>query len=399
MTPAPEPRPDPSRPPTFVCGGLSFKEAPVAVRERAAFRDEALPQALVRLRENLGLEEAVLLSTCNRVEFFGVGHPAEEAAAGGVGDAWASFLASFHAELEEPVRAALAGDFAAHSFRLSGRASIERLFRLASGLESMVVGETEIFGQVKEAYRVAAGSGATGKRLHRLFQASFSAAKEVRSKTQITRGSVSVGSVAVELAERLFGSLAGKTVMVLGAGATSERTARSLQGRGAGFLLVANRTYEKAEALAAELGGEAIHWDAFEARVEQADIVVSSTSAPHYVLTRERIDQVRRRRGGRPLFLIDLAVPRDIEPSVTHLPDVYLYDIDDLEAIARTNQRERSAEIVRCEGILAPHVEKLLAWEASLASSLADAQAQAKDKIKPSSSDLPDAGSGNYSAA
>ena len=349
----------------FVCGGLSFREAPVAIRERAAFRDEALPEALGRLREAMGLEEAVLLSTCNRVEFFGVSHVAKERREA----AWASFLASFHAGEE----VALAGEFSAHSFQLAGRASVERLFRLASGLESMVVGETEILGQVKDAYRIASGiapsTGANmvGKRLHRLFQASFSAAKAVRSKTQITRGSVSVGSVAVELAERLFGSLAGKTVMVLGAGATSERTARSLQSRGAGFLLVANRTHDKAQALATELGGEAVHWDAFEERVEQADIVVSSTSAPHYVLTRERIDQVRKRRGGRPLFLIDLAVPRDIEPSATHLNDVYLYDIDDLEAIAQANQRERSAEMARCEGILAPHVDKLLAWEACLA--------------------------------
>jgi len=364
---------------TFLCGGLSFREAPVAVRERAAFREDALGAALVRLREVVGLEEAVLLSTCNRVEFFGVGQGKKE-------DAWAAFLASFHQEAGG-TEGNLAADFAAHSFHLAGRASVERLFRLASGLESMVVGETEILGQVKDAYRIAAASGATGKRLHRLFQASFSAAKEVRSKTQITRGSVSVGSVAVELAERLFGSLAGKTVMVLGAGATSERTARSLQSRGAEWIVVANRTHEKAVALAAELRGEAVHWDVFEERVEKADIVISSTSAPHYVLTRERLDLIRRRRGGRPLFLIDLAVPRDIEPSATHLPDLYLYDIDDLEAIARANQRERGAEIARCEGILLPHVEKLLAWEASLA-------AAAGPLSHPSAE-----GHGDYSAA
>ena len=154
--------------------------------------------------------------------------------------------------------------------------------------------------------------------------------------------------------------------MVLGAGATSERTARSLQSRGVSFILVANRTHEKAEKLAGELGGEAVLWDRFEERVEEVDIVISSTSAPHYVLTRERLEQVRRRRSGRPLFLIDLAVPRDIEPGVNFLEDVYLYDIDDLESIARANQRERSAEIARCERILDPHVDRLMAWVAQL---------------------------------
>ncbi len=345
--------------PALVCGGLSFHEAPVEIREQAAFREEALAEALPRLRQTLGLGEAVLISTCNRVEYFGIaadpGQPARR---------WAEFLTSFR-EGGEP-GADSAADFTTHSFHRTGRDCVEHLFRLAAGLDSMVVGETEILGQIKEAYRIASEAGMTGKRTNRLFQSSFAAAKAVRSQTRITRGTVSVGSVAVELAERLFGQLRGRTVMVLGAGATSERTARSLQSRGVSFILVANRTHEKAEKLAGELGGEAVLWDRFEERVEEVDIVISSTSAPHYVLTRERLEQVRRRRSGRPLFLIDLAVPRDIEPGVNFLEDIYLYDIDDLESIARANQQERTAEVARCERILDPHVDRLMAWVAQL---------------------------------
>ena len=347
--------------PALVCGGLSFHEAPVEIREQAAFREEALAGALARLRETLGLGEAVLISTCNRVEYFGIAADPEQPAR-----RWAEFLDSFREGVEPAAAPVAQADFAAHSFHRTGRPCVEHLFRLAAGLDSMVVGETEILGQIKEAYRIASEAGMTGKRTNRLFQSSFAAAKAVRSQTRITRGTVSVGSVAVELAERLFGQLRGRTVMVLGAGATSERTARSLQSRGVSFILVANRTHEKAEKLAGELGGEAVLWDRFEERVEEVDIVISSTSAPHYVLTRERLEQVRRRRSGRPLFLIDLAVPRDIEPGVNFLEDVYLYDIDDLESIARANQKERSAEAARCERILDPHVDRLMEWVVQL---------------------------------
>ncbi len=338
--------------PLVLCGGLSFQEVPVEVRERAAFRADALPEALERLRGGLGLEEAVLVSTCNRVEYFAAGADAGRIAAG-----WTEFLRAFHG---------LPGDFAPPTFHLRERACVEHLFRMASGLESMVVGETEILGQIKDAYRIASEKGATGKRLNRLFQSSFAAAKEIRSRTQITRGSVSVGSVAVELAEKLFGALDGRTVMVLGAGATSERTARSLQSRGVGVILVANRTFAHAEELARELKGEAVHWDAFEERIAQVDIVISSTSAPHYVLTREKLEQVRRDRRGRPLFLIDLAVPRDIEPAASYLDDVYVYDIDDLESLAKANRDDRVAEVARCERLLVPHVDKFMAWAGKL---------------------------------
>jgi glutamyl-tRNA reductase len=225
-----------------------------------------------------------------------------------------------------------------------------------------VVGETEILGQLKDAYDVARTEGQTGKWLNRLFQASFAAAKSVRSRTAITRGSVSVGSVAVELAEKIFGELAGCHAIVIGAGDTSEKTARALLSRGVTSILVANRTHERAAALADELGGEAVHWDDWEERALSADIMISSTSAPHYVLTAAKLEALLKRRARRPLFLIDLAVPRDFEPAINLLDDVYLYDIDDLQSIAHAHLRERQTEIGRSVEILKPHVERYLAW-------------------------------------
>jgi glutamyl-tRNA reductase len=239
---------------------------------------------------------------------------------------------------------------------------VEHLYSVAAGLKSMVVGETEVFGQLKDAYDVAQTHGQTGKWLNRLFQSSFAAAKSVRSRTAITRGHVSVGSVSVELAEKIFGDLRGCRVMVIGAGETGERTARTLLRQGVSTLFVANRTHERAQTLAAELGGEAVHWDQWEERAIGTDIMISSTSAPHYVLTRERLKALLPRRGRRPLFLIDLAVPRDFEPSINQLDDVYLYDIDDLQSIANHHLAERQTEIARGLEILKPHVARYMEW-------------------------------------
>jgi glutamyl-tRNA reductase len=331
-----------------ICGGLTFEKTAVELREKVAFRDSQLPAALVALREQLGLREAVLVSTCNRVEYFGATDAPEHAAA-----AWPDFLRRFHA---------VPDDFAPLSFQLGGARCVEHLFSVASGLKSMVVGETEILGQLKDAYDLARVQGQTGKWLNRLFQSSFAAAKSVRSRTAITRGSVSVGSVAVELAEKIFGDLRGCRVMVIGAGETSERTARSLLSHGVPSILVANRTYDRAGALASELGGEAVRWEEWEGRAIDVDIMISSTSAPHYVLTSEKLETLLRSRPQRPLFLIDLAVPRDFEPSINLLDDVYLYDIDDLQSIAQGHLRERQTEIVRSMEILKPHVERYVNW-------------------------------------
>jgi glutamyl-tRNA reductase len=332
----------------IICGGLTFEKTPIELREKVAFRDAQLPEALQRMKQLLGLSEAVLVSTCNRVEYFAVTTQPEQAAA-----AWPDFLRHFHAVTE---------DFAPLSFQLHGRPCVEHLYSVASGLKSMVVGETEILGQLKDAYQIAHAHGQTGKWLNRLFQSSFAAAKSVRSRTAITRGSVSVGSVAVELAEKIFGDLRGCRVMVIGAGDTSEKTARSLLGHGVTSLLVANRTFDRAGALALELGGEAVHWDEWEDRAVAVDIMISSTSAPHYVLTQSKLEVLLKRRERRPLFLIDLAVPRDFEPSINLLDDVYLYDIDDLQSIAHAHLRERQTEIVRSMEILKPHVERYMTW-------------------------------------
>lgn len=331
-----------------ICGGLTFEETPVELREKVAFGEAQLPDALTRMKQMLGLREAVLLSTCNRVEYFGATTQPDQAAA-----AWPDFLRQFHA---------VSDDFSALSFQLRGMPCVEHLYSVASGLKSMVVGETEVLGQLKDAYEVAQTHGQTGKWLNRLFQSSFAAAKSVRSRTAITRGRVSVGSVSVELAEKIFGDLRGCHVMVLGAGETSERTARSLQRRGAPSILVANRTFERAEALASQLDGQAVRWEQWEDRAVDVDIMISSTSAPHYVLTRENLEALLRRRGRRPLFLIDLAVPRDFEPSINLLDDVFLYDIDDLQSIAQTHLRERQTEITRSMEILKPHVDRYMEW-------------------------------------
>jgi glutamyl-tRNA reductase len=331
-----------------ICGGLTFEKTPVELREKVAFRDSQLPEALERMRELLGLREAVLVSTCNRVEYFGATARPEVAAA-----AWPDFLRRFHA---------VPDDFSPLSFQLGGTPCVEHLFSVASGLKSMVVGETEILGQLKDAYDVARSSGQTGKWLNRLFQSSFAAAKSVRSRTAITRGSVSVGSVSVELAEKIFGDLRGCRAMVIGAGETSERTARSLLGHGVPSILVANRTHDRARALAAELGGEAVQWEEWEDRAVDVDIMISSTAAPHYVLTSQKLEGLLKRRGRRPLFLIDLAVPRDFEPSINLLDGVYLYDIDDLQSIAQAHLRERQTEIIRSVEILKPHVARYMAW-------------------------------------
>ena len=332
----------------LICGGLTFEGAPVELREKAAFRDSQLPEALMQMKASLGLRETVLVSTCNRVEYFGETARPEIAEA-----AWPDFLRRFHS----------VGDhFETHSFQLRGTPCVEHLFEVASGLKSMVVGETEILGQLKDAYGLARTEGQTGKWLNRLFQSSFSAAKSVRTHTAITRGSVSVGSVAVELAEKIFGDLRGCEVMVIGAGETSERTARSLLGRGVRSLLVANRTFERAAALAQSLGGEALTWEDWEDRAVDVDIMISSTSAPHYVLTCPKMEALLKRRPRRPLFLIDLAVPRDFEPAINLLDDVFLYDIDDLKSIATAHLRERQTEIVRGVEILKPHVERYMLW-------------------------------------
>jgi glutamyl-tRNA reductase len=327
--------------------GLNHHSCPVSVRERFAFAEARVPAALQQLRDSGVAEEAVILSTCNRVEIYG----ATALEAPRAFAAFQEFLITCH-----DYRDSLTDEL----YRLSEPQSVQHLFRVASGLDSMVLGETEILGQLKKAYDLALQHGHTGAWLNKAFQRAFNVAKHIRTQTNIQRGSVSVGSVAVELAEKIFSTLAGRHVLVIGAGDTSEKTARALLSRGARSILVSNRSHEKALALAGELGGRAVRFEDWTEEFANVDIVISSTSAPHYILDRARLEPLMKLRKNRPLLLIDIAVPRDIEPEVHFMANVYLYNIDDLQATADDYLKLRQAEIARCEEIIREKVEGLL---------------------------------------
>jgi glutamyl-tRNA reductase len=325
------------------------------MRERFAFAESAIPAALARLRAAGLADEAVLLSTCNRVELY--------AAAAQVDAAGLTELRQFlldAAGYAEPVHDEI--------YMLVEPRSLEHLFQVACGLDSMVLGETEILGQLKKAYELALKHKCTGPLLNKAFQKAFNVAKQIRTETNIQRGSVSVASVAVELADRIFGSLQERVVLVLGAGDTSEKTARALVSRGAQHLLVCNRSPERAVALAEALGGRAMPFDQWEGEADRVDIVISSTSAPHYILDRGRLAPLMRRRQNRPLLLIDIAVPRNIEPEANFLDNVYLYNIDDLQAIADDYLKQRREEIAHCEAIIREKAASLLDRPPQLAS-------------------------------
>ncbi|MBV8899833.1 MAG: glutamyl-tRNA reductase [Verrucomicrobia bacterium] len=328
------------------CLGLSHQTAHVSVRERFAVPDAVLAEALQRLRTVPGVAEAVILSTCNRTEFYLAGYPERPTPE--------TVLAGLQRQLVQGDRE--------HFFQLAAAETARHLFRVTAGLESMVVGETEIFGQVKRAYHAAARLGVTGKYLNRLFQKSFQVGKDVRANTGIAKGSVSVGSVAVDLAMQIFGSLQGCNVMLLGAGETSERTARAFQARGARQLFVSNRSFARAESLAGLVGGRAVRFDRWEEEFVGVDILVSSTSAPHFLLTAAKLEPVMRRRRQRPVFIIDLAMPRDIDPAVHELDGVYLYDLDSLEVMAAKGLEARRREAELGEQLVLRHVREFGAW-------------------------------------
>jgi glutamyl-tRNA reductase len=327
--------------------GFSHRSAPVELRERFAFAEAAIPGALKSLRDSGVAGEAVILSTCNRVEIYAATtlEPARAFAE------LKQFLASHHAS-----DAALGDEL----YSFTEPQSLRHLFMVACGLDSMVLGETEILGQLKAAYDLALKHGCTGARLNKAFQRAFHTAKHVRTHTNIQRGSVSVASVAVELAEKIFSSLGEREVLVLGAGDTSEKVARALLSRGAKQLIVASRTLDRAQALAGALGGRAVPFADWAGELEKVDIVISSTSAPHHILDRGKLEPLMKARRQRPLLLIDIAVPRDIDPEVNFLENVYLYNVDDLQGIADDYLKLRREEMARCEAIIAEKVKPLL---------------------------------------
>lgn len=327
--------------------GLSHRSSPVTVRERFAFSEARIPATLQLLRDSGIADEAVILSTCNRVELYAATSLEPPKAFAALQD----FLVKIH-DYRDPLTDEI--------YTFGEPQSLQHLFKVASGLDSMVLGETEILGQLKKAYDLALQYKHTGGRLNKAFQRAFNVAKQIRTETNIQRGSVSVGSVAVELAEKIFGELTNHDVMVIGAGDTSEKTARALLSRGARGIVVTNRSHDKAVALATELGGRAVAFDQWATEFPTIDIVVSSTSAPHYVLDRARLDPLMKTRRNRPILLIDIAVPRDIEPEVNFMDNVYLYNIDDLQAIADDYLKQRKEEVIHCERIIAEKVESLL---------------------------------------
>ena len=325
--------------------GISFKTAPVALREQLAVAPSRLIETARRLKEQGGLSELALLCTCNRVELYGVADHA-----GGLADLLASLAPT-------PV------DVSPYVYVHTGEAAARHLFGVASGLDSMVLGETEITGQIKNAYETALAARLTGRVLNCAFQRAFQVVKAIRTKTLIGRGATSVGSVAVQLAERIFdGNFHDKTVMIIGAGKMGEACMRHLAKSGVQSIIVANRSLENAEVLAREFGGKAVNYmDDGLAAMVGADIVVSSTGCPATILDREDVEAVMRQRPNRRLFLIDIAVPRDIDPAVEGVENVFLYDIDDLEKLVAENVRLREQEMAPCRAIIEKHTAELMA--------------------------------------
>jgi len=325
--------------------GLSYKTAPVAVREKVAVHASRLRCYGCRLKVEGHLSEVVLLSTCNRVEVYGV-------------TPWIS--GKVHRLFQ--ILAGSDVDVTPYLYVKQGAKAVEHLFSVASGLDSMVIGETEITGQVKQAYQAAQEAKLTGRITNRLFQTALQVGKEIRTDTGVGRGATSVGSVAVELAERIFDkNLSAKTVMIIGAGKMGEACVKHLAKKGARSVLVSNRCYDRAVGLATEFGGRAIRFEECLNGMVEADIVVSSTGCPHTILNRTDVARVMAARRNRPLFMIDIAVPRDIDAGVQQLDGVYLYNVDHLEAIVRENVKAREQELVSCDSIIVERAAEFLA--------------------------------------
>ena len=335
----------------IVVVGLNHETAPVGVREALAFPKERLPEALARVRQEAGLGEAVILSTCNRVEVYGRS-TAESL------DAVSGFLARFHGR--EPA------EIAPHLYRLEGEAAVRHAFRVAASLDSMVMGEPQILGQVKEAYEAAEKAGSLGSVLNALRNRSVAAAKRARTETAIGRNAVSVSHVAVELARKIFGDLRDRAVLLVGAGKMSEVAARQMVRDGARASVLGGRTFERAEQLAAALGGRAAPFEALRGELARADIVISGTGAPGVVIQRADVEAAQAARRGRPLFLIDIAVPRDVAEDAGKVKGVFLYDLDDVKQVAEANLRERKKEAHAAEAILEQEIREFLEWRRSL---------------------------------
>ena len=333
--------------------GHNHDTAPVEIRERFAFGPDKIGDALEQVLETPGIRESVILSTCNRNEIYSVVADADEAT-----NRITDFLHDFHGVERGMV------DHSLYSFK--HEKAVEHLFSVASGVDSMVVGETQVAAQLKEAYAHARKASSSGPVLNRLFASSFEAGKKVRHRTRVSEGSVSVSSCAVELAQKIFTDLDDKITVLVGAGENTEQTARILKDHGARRFIVANRTVERAAALADRLGGSGIPLEKLREVLVQADIVLTSTASPDPLLSDGDVRLLMQKRRNKPLFIIDLSVPRDIDPAVRGIANVFLYDVDDLSGIADENRERRSTEVVRAREIIDSEVNSFMAWYRSL---------------------------------
>jgi glutamyl-tRNA reductase len=338
----------------IVLVGLNHRTAPVEVRERVSFTNEQAQRAAVELRARGILEETLVLSTCNRSEVYGVPPESSHECAPGL----SSFLSEFHEVRLDVLNVSL--------YHHYDQEAVRHLFRVSAGLDSMLLGEAEILGQVREAYRFAHEHGATGPVLNRLFQGALEVGKRVRSETELGTRPMSAAAAGVKLAERIFGKLTERSALVMGAGTISEQVVSQLRDRGIAHLQVMNRSRDRAEDLAKQFGGQVVGWGEWDTALQSPDVVVSSLATEESVLRRGIVERAMAARGNRALFLMDLGMPRNIDPSVGKLYNVYVYTLDDLTDIVRQNHSARESEIPRAESIVDEHVGKFLSWQASV---------------------------------
>lgn len=333
---------------SIVLVGVNHKTAPVEMRERLAFNEASIPDALSMLVDQSSVDEGLIVSTCNRVELLASSPSGPQ---NGV-ERLTGFLCDFH---RLPIN-----QLNNHLYRLTDTDAIKHLFRVASSLDSLVVGESQILGQVKEAYRHATSAGTVGRVLSQLMHRTISVAKRVRTETAISQNPVSISSVAVELALKIFNDLSDKTVLLVGAGEMGQLAAQNLIDAGAGKLIVTNRTAERAEAVARQFGGGAINFEVFYDMLPAADIVICSTGAPDYMITYQETHQAFKSRRRGPALFIDISVPRNIDPEIARIESAFLFDVDDLESVVKANMREREREAARAEHIIESEVQHFI---------------------------------------
>lgn len=329
--------------------GMNHKTAPVEIREKFSFMSKQVMEVNRLLKEKAFLEENLILSTCNRMEIYALADRNRNY----INDI-ENFLSRFH-KLD-------ISEYKDRIYIYRDKEAIEHLFKVASGIDSMVIGEMEILRQVKRAYQDARASNTTGKVLNRLFEKAFNTAKEIRTKTLITRGAISVSSLAVRLAKKILGELKDKKVLIIGAGKVGEQSVLYLKKEGIGSISVTNRTLEKAQDLAVRFGANAIKFEDFRTGLQDIDIIITSTGASHYIIHKDEVLSLMGQRRERPLFIIDLAVPRDVETEVNKIDNVYLYDIDDLQKTVDEAIGFRKNELDNCMRIIGKSSEKFICW-------------------------------------